>query len=47
MFVGFNVGVNDKEKFYSYYNKGLLIYNKHKRAINSNSRVFLQLHPDC
>lgn len=36
LFAGFNVVVNDKEKFYSYYNKGLLIYNKHKRAITDS-----------
>lgn len=33
MFAGFNVLVNSKEKFYSYHESGLSIYNKHKRVI--------------
>jgi hypothetical protein len=36
LFAGFNVVVNDKEKFYSYYDKGLSIYDEHKEVITGS-----------
>ena len=40
MFAGFNVLVNSKEKFYSYHESGLSIYNKHKRIIEILLNIF-------
>lgn len=44
MFAGFNVVVNSKEKFYSYYDSGLSIYNKHKRVITDSLENYI--NPD-
>lgn len=44
MFAGFNVVVNSKEKFYSYHESGLSIYNKHKRVITDSLENYI--NPD-
>lgn len=44
MFAGFNVLVNSKEKFYSYHESGLSIYNKHKRIITDSLEKYI--NPD-
>ena len=44
MFAGFNVVVNSKEKFYSFYESGLSIYNKHKRGITDSLENYI--NPD-
>lgn len=44
MFAGFNVAVNDKEKFYHYYEKGKLIYDEHKSVITKSLKNYI--NPD-
>lgn len=44
MFTGFNVLVNSKEKFYSYHESGLSIYNKHKRVIIDSLHRLTRAH---
>ena len=44
MFAGFNVAVNDKKKFYTYYESGLSIYNEHKGIITDSLKNYI--NPD-